>query len=63
MFKRKTQPKKLFSKSTQSVSRTTFPSSQEVAKLAYEFYLNRGEEHGHDREDWLRAEETLRNRR
>lgn len=30
-----------------------------VIKLAYELYLRRGGEHGHDVEDWLRAEQIL----
>lgn len=60
MFKRKIQPKEFSREFTRSVSQTTQPSAQEVARLAYEFYLSRGGEHGHDQEDWLRAEETLR---
>jgi len=30
-----------------------------TAKRAYELYLARGGEHGHDAEDWLRAESEL----
>ena len=29
------------------------------ARLAYELYLRRGGEHGHDVEDWLEAERIL----
>jgi hypothetical protein len=29
---------------------------QEIEKLAYQFFLDRGCEHGHDQEDWARAE-------
>ena len=36
---------------------------QEVEKLAYQFYLERNGEHGHDQEDWLRAEATVRARK
>ena len=36
---------------------------QEVEKLAYQFFVERGYEHGHDQEDWLRAETIVRNRR
>jgi hypothetical protein len=32
----------------------------DVARLAYDFYLARGCEPGHDVEDWIRAERTLR---
>jgi hypothetical protein len=30
-----------------------------VVRLAYELYLRRGGEHGHDVEDWLTAEQML----
>ena len=30
-----------------------------VTRLAYELYLRRGGEHGHDMEDWLMAEQIL----
>jgi len=34
---------------------------EEIAKLAYSFWEARGYEHGHENEDWLRAEaECLR---
>lgn len=39
------------------------PSREEVAKLAYELYLSRGGDHGHDLEDWLEAERQLRRAR
>jgi hypothetical protein len=35
------------------------PSSDEIAKRAYHYYVQRGCVHGHDREDWLRAEREL----
>jgi hypothetical protein len=36
------------------------PVDQEaVTMLAYEFYVRRGGEHGHDIEDWLMAEQML----
>ena len=31
-----------------------------VAALAYSFYEQRGCEHGHDVEDWVEAEQTIR---
>ena len=31
-----------------------------VAERAYELFLARGGEHGHDLEDWVRAEQELR---
>ena len=30
-----------------------------VVRLAYELYVSRGGEHGHDEEDWLMAEQML----
>ena len=35
---------------------------QEVARVAYELYLQRGGEHGHDVEDWVKAEALVRRR-
>ena len=35
------------------------PSHDEIAKRAYELYLARGAEHGHDAEDWAKAESDL----
>jgi hypothetical protein len=33
---------------------------EEIARRAYEIYLARGREPGHEEEDWLRAEKELR---
>ena len=33
-----------------------------IAQLAYQFFVERGYEHGHDQEDWLRAEAIIRSR-
>jgi len=35
------------------------PSSEDVAKRAYELYLQRGSEAGYELEDWLQAEAEL----
>lgn len=32
----------------------------EIARLAHQFWNERGRQHGHDAEDWLRAEQSLR---
>jgi hypothetical protein len=32
----------------------------QISLLAYELYEARGREHGHELEDWLRAEEEIR---
>lgn len=34
--------------------------SERVARRAYERFLTRGGEHGHDREDWFEAEREMR---
>ena len=34
-------------------------SHQEIANLAHRFWTERGGQHGHDTEDWLRAERAL----
>ena len=36
------------------------PLGDEIARRAYELYLQRGGEHGKDVEDWVRAEKELR---
>jgi hypothetical protein len=35
-------------------------SHEEIARLAHKFWAERGGQHGHDAEDWLRAEQELR---
>ena len=39
------------------------PSNQQIEARAYELYLERGREDGHDVEDWLAAEKELTQRR
>jgi Protein of unknown function (DUF2934) len=36
------------------------PAEEDIARRAFELYCERGGEHGHDLEDWLRAEAELR---
>ena len=38
----------------------TAPADSEVARRAYELYLARNCQHGHDVDDWLQAERELR---
>ncbi len=38
-------------------------SREEIAQVAYELFLGRGCEHGHDLEDWLKAEQMVRSQR
>ena len=35
------------------------PTRDDIARRAYEIYLERGGTHGYDIEDWLRAEQEL----
>ena len=35
-------------------------TSQQIAEKAYERFLSRGAEHGHDIEDWLAAEAEVK---
>jgi hypothetical protein len=35
-------------------------SAEAIAKRAFELFVERGCEHGHHEEDWLRAEQELR---
>lgn len=39
-----------------------FNINQEIEALAYQFFVDRGYEHGHDREDWIRAEAIVKSR-
>ena len=50
---------------TKTNNSTTMDTSiqNEVAKLAYQFFVERGYKHGNDREDWLRAERIVKARR
>ena len=41
---------------------TRTPSYEEIAEAAYQRYLNRGGQDGHDFDDWLDAERSLRDR-
>ncbi len=38
-------------------------TADEIARVAYELWEHRGRAHGHDFEDWLEAERTVRARR
>ena len=45
---------------TRSKVEHTLPLKEQIAARAYELYLQRGGEDGHDLEDWLIAERELR---
>jgi len=42
-----------------SVAQPATLTDSDVARRAYDLYLARGCEHGHDLDDWLRAEREL----
>ena len=35
----------------------------EIEMLAYQFFVERGYQHGYDQEDWTRAENIVKNRK
>ncbi len=35
----------------------------EISALAYQFFVDRGFQHGHDAEDWIRAESIVKNKK
>ncbi len=35
----------------------------EIEQMAYQFFVERGSEHGYDQEDWARAEAIIKNRK
>lgn len=41
-------------------SETPVPTHEQIAKRAYQLWLDRGRNHGQDLEDWLAAEALLR---
>ena len=54
-------PKTTVAKKTSSRSKLAplGASHEEIASLAHRFWTERGGKHGHDTEDWLRAEREL----
>jgi hypothetical protein len=44
---------------SKSTVATTLPTHEQIAKRAYELYLERGSVEGHHEEDWLLAEAEL----
>ena len=48
------------SRKTKERGEAIAPSREEIARRAYELFLQRGGEPGHEQEDWLQAEKNLR---
>jgi hypothetical protein len=54
------KPKATKTGTNQGMTSHTSPDLQaRIARRAYELFEQRGREHGHDREDWLRAEQDI----
>jgi hypothetical protein len=47
----------------QSVAVALTPTHKEIAKRAYEIYIENGRRQGHSEQYWLQAEEELKNRK
>ncbi len=61
----KTNPANGESKPVASVATpaaVTVDLSEQIRRRAYELYEQRGREHGHDEQDWLKAEAELTSR-
>ena len=43
-----------------ALAQQTSATNNDVARRAYDLYLARGREHGHDVDDWMQAERELR---
>ena len=53
-------PKAIVEKKTsKKVQEIRTVSREEIAALAHKLWVERGYQHGHDAEDWLRAEQAL----
>ena len=46
-------------KTSSNVSEIRAVPREQIAALAHRFWAERGYQHGHDAEDWLRAEQEL----
>lgn len=55
--KKPARPKKINAKKAVATEeQKNSPTHEEIAQLAYSFWVERGYPHGHAEEDWLRAE-------
>ena len=46
-----------------SSSQSSQNQQEQIQQLAYQFYVERGYENGHDLEDWARAEAVIKNKK
>ncbi len=49
--------------SSQTVSEAVTPTHKEIARRAYEIYIENGRRQGHSEQYWLQAEQDLKNRK
>ncbi len=42
-----------------AAAKATWPTFEQIAARAYQIYIERGRQHGHDMDDWLQAEYEL----
>ncbi len=59
MSKRNTRKSKSVPPVAIAASVVTAPSHEQIARRAYELYLQRGAQHGCDLQDWIAAEREL----
>ena len=45
---------------TDTIAQSGEPTQEQIAALAYEYWIERGSPHGSHEEDWERAEQDLR---
>lgn len=50
------------SRSSGLAQRKNWPTIEAIQRRAYEIYLKRGEQPGHELDDWLQAERELKER-
>ena len=50
-------------KSSQTATVAVTPTHKEIARRAYEIYLENGRRQGHEVQYWLQAEQELKNRK
>ena len=50
-------------RTTATTGNPILDETAEIQKIAYQLFVDRGYEHGHDQEDWTRAEKLYRSRK
>lgn len=63
MAKIATPEQKNGTKRAASLTASREDEQAQIAKLAYQYFVERGYQHGYDAEDWLRAEAAVRGKK